>query len=172
MILGINGLFSYSGITKIAAKVFLDIIQASLNVVACALKKRLDCSVRQVTHKSCQIITTRRTLGRISKTNALYPALKDNLFGNLIHGVILERFKYGRNKKGETVRTASPGIFHPRISTPRICLLLNLRKNIIGDVEVAKDFLHIVMVLKVLHQIQDLASCISIGNRNRTVRNP
>ena len=110
MVLWIDGLVGRIDFAKIAAEIFLDIIQAGLNVGLGSLQERLDRTVRKIPHKAGQVIATCSPMRRIAKTDALNPALEDDMFGGFIHNPILESLKICRNKKGETVGSASPVI--------------------------------------------------------------
>lgn len=110
MVLGIDGFVSCIDFTKIAAESVLQIVKAGLNICLGSLQKRLDRTVRKIPHKAGQVIATCSPMRRIAKTDALNPAFEDDMFGGFIHNPILESLKICRNKKGETVGSASPVI--------------------------------------------------------------
>ena len=108
MVPGIDGLVGAFDIPDITAKVFFDFIHAGLNIEPGPLQEGLDRTIRQIANKASQIITVCGTVCCIPETDSLHPALENNMFGNLIHGPILEPLGFRRNKKGETAWTASP----------------------------------------------------------------
>ena len=85
MILGIDGLVGGINFTKITAKSILQLVQTGLNLRGRSLQKCFHRPVRQIPHEPGQVITSRRSMGGIAKTDPLYPALKDNMFSNSCH---------------------------------------------------------------------------------------
>ncbi len=85
MVLRIDGLVGRIDIAKIAAESVFQVVKAGLNVGLGSLQKGLDRTVGAVPHKTGQVVTARRTLGGIAKTNALNSTGENDLFGSLIH---------------------------------------------------------------------------------------
>lgn len=78
------------GFSQVAAEAVFDLVQAGLDVGRGALQEGFDRAVGAVPDIAGQVIATGRTLSGIPKSDPLHPAFENDLFGDFVHGAILE----------------------------------------------------------------------------------
>lgn len=77
-----RGDFLDSGISDVAGKIFLNLLDAVVNVVSRALGEHLDGAVRQVSDKTGELVAIGHPASSKTKTDALNPTGENYMSGN------------------------------------------------------------------------------------------
>lgn len=74
-----------AGITNVAGKGVMNLLDAVVNVLGWPLDKHLDRSVGQISHEAGYVVAPRDIVGRVPKSHALNVPFEDDMPGCLTH---------------------------------------------------------------------------------------